>query len=287
MVEIFDGGLGTELAKVAELDSKLWSGSLLLTNPQLIKEVHQAYVAAGAKYITTATYQTSYSALRDEGMGEKSEEIWNIALEIAKEAKMGEAEKTGEPGEKAASAQSNVKVMGSIGPYGSYINDGSEYTGNYKVTLPELIEFHRPMVEFWNKSDVDIIIFETVPNPLELQAILSLTITKPYIISFRINDIMTIEIINTTAFPDVLAIGINCVDYREISSLYSQLTIPNNILVYPNYGYQLINNQYQYVPDPVNWEKCVKHWISQGIWGIGGCCSTSPEEITIIKNMLT
>ncbi|CAH6720679.1 homocysteine S-methyltransferase 1 [[Candida] jaroonii] len=272
MVEIFDGGLGTELAKIVTLDSKLWSGGLLLTNPQLIQDLHEKYVKAGAKYITTASYQTSYSSLRDEGLGAKSEEIWATSLKVAQEA---------------AKLAEGVKVMASIGPYGSYVNDGSEYTGQYDISLPQLIEFHRPMVDFWNKSEADIIIFETVPNPIELQAILSLAITKPYIISFRVNDLMTIEAINKTSFTDALAIGINCVDYKDITEYYGQLTSTKNVVVYPNYGYQMINNQYQSTPEPSKWEECVKQWISLGIWGIGGCCSTSPEEIAIISKLLT
>lgn len=69
-----------------------------------------------------------------------------------------------------------MKIAGSVGPYGAFLHDGSEYTGSYtnKVTTEKLIEWHRPKVQALIEAGVDILAFETIPCYKEAEALIKL-----------------------------------------------------------------------------------------------------------------
>ena len=65
---VLDGGLSFPLEeKKISLDKKLWTAALLVSNPELIKEVHLNYIKAGAEIITTSSYQASFKSLKEIG----------------------------------------------------------------------------------------------------------------------------------------------------------------------------------------------------------------------------
>ena len=128
---IVDGGLATELeARGYQLTDGLWSARLLDTAPQAIQQVHADYLAAGADCIITASYQASlpgflhhgYSQSQAVGLLHKSVEL---ALN-AREAFWSKADNR--------SGRLRPLVAASIGPYGAYLADGSEYTGRYDLS---------------------------------------------------------------------------------------------------------------------------------------------------------
>lgn len=71
-------------------------------------------------------------------------------------------------------------IAGSVGPYGAYLHDGSEYTGNYTdfVTDEELIEYHEPRIKALIQEQVDLLAIETIPNKRE--ALIILDIVKKF-----------------------------------------------------------------------------------------------------------
>jgi len=66
--------------------------------------------------------------------------------------------------------------MGSVGPYGASLCDGSEYHGNYigKVDLTELYNWHKPRIQALVEAGVDIVLFETIPSSDEAALLLSI-----------------------------------------------------------------------------------------------------------------
>src|SRR5262249_60250317 len=101
---ILDGGLATELERRgADLRDPLWSAKLLLEDPLLIRQVHEAYVAAGADVATTATYQLSFEGFAQRGLDR--EQTVRLSVRLAREA-----------GPKVVAA--------SVGPYGAFRADG-------------------------------------------------------------------------------------------------------------------------------------------------------------------
>jgi len=124
-------------------------------------------------------------------------------------------------------------IAASIGCYGGALADGSEYTGNYgNVTLSDLIQFHRQKLDTLITCNPDFIAFETVPNTLEIRAILSLLpIDISCWLSLACNDSLCLN--DGTSLSDALhcidemdpnqsrlnAIGLNCFSCRNCKLL--------------------------------------------------------------------
>src|SRR5262245_16744949 len=96
--------MGTELFRRG-VKTKLpcWSAHALLHQPDLVREIHEDYIRAGAEIITTNTFRTSYRSLNKEGYGQRSEEMTKLAVHLAKEARSN-------------SAHSSVWIAGSVAP---------------------------------------------------------------------------------------------------------------------------------------------------------------------------
>src|SRR5688572_24243646 len=116
---VLDGGLGTELARRgADLRDRLWSARTLLEAPDLVRDVHAAYFEAGADVAIGASYQASFEGLVARGIeGDDATAVFRRSVEIARDA--------------AEAAGGERLVAASVGPYGAFLGNGAEYTGNY------------------------------------------------------------------------------------------------------------------------------------------------------------
>ncbi|KAJ4831010.1 sulfide-quinone oxidoreductase [Turnera subulata] len=175
---VIDGGLATELERHgADLNDPLWSAKCLLTSPHLIRAVHLDYLQAGADIIITASYQATIQGFEAKGFStEQSEALLKKSVEIAREARdiYNESCRKVIPDgniEDKVLKQRPILVAASVGSYGAYLADGSEYSGNYgdAVTLQTLKDFHRRRVQVLAEAGPDIIAFETIPNKVEAQ----------------------------------------------------------------------------------------------------------------------
>lgn len=286
---VLDGALGTELetrlSKQALGD--LWSGQAVVKHPNVIKDIYKEYISQGSNLITTATYQTLYNGLKRNGYDhDGAVKFWGQAVEVARTA----VEESG----------SDCQIVGSVGPYGSFANDGSEYTGKYgDVTVQTLVEHHQPLVEYLNRSDdIGMIGFETVPNVTELKAILSVcaTIDKPYFIAFCLNSEISpreaMEVINEVKPKGLVAVGMNCIDFRLVTGYllqFKEIGCGYPYVVYPNYGFTAPSTDFldrNYAVDTDEWEKAIRKWLEFDVFAVGGCCSTGPKEIGIINQVM-
>ena len=137
---LLDGGLATELEKRGHnLNTKLWSAGLLNSHPDEIRTVHRAYLEAGADCIISATYQATVPGFMEAGLSEReAKSLIQKAVEIARDAR----------DEYFASCRNRNRgktrplIAASIGPYGAYLADGSEFRGNYSISPQELRAFH-------------------------------------------------------------------------------------------------------------------------------------------------
>jgi homocysteine S-methyltransferase len=294
---ILDGALATELERRGhDLNHALWSAKLLLEDPGALREVHLAYLRAGADCIATAGYQASIPGLRACGLGDgKARELYLDSIRIAVQARDAFAIETGSDDSDAPPAL----VAASIGPYGAYLADGSEYRGNYVVSTDKLDHFHRERIELVQEavsegSAPDLIAFETIPSLDEamiLVRILESTRTLPAWISFSCrDDALTCEgqpIEECGAALDdrdaVVAIGINCTSPHHIPALIEKLAGATSkpILAYPNSGetYDAKRHCWQGVSVFGKPEEAAARWVAAGASGVGGCCRTTPEDI--------
>ncbi len=292
---LIDGGLSNALEEQGcDLNHKLWSAKLLETNPEAIIQAHYAYLKSGAQCITTSSYQASVPGFmaigHDRETAEaliiKSIQLAEIAIERAMESGLFDQKPL---------------IAASIGPYGAYLADGSEYRGDYGVSDEILREFHLDRISLLDHSNADFFACETIPGFQEakvLEEILRQT-DKPAWVSFsckdeqHLNDGTKIEECASlfATHPKVFAIGVNCTAPKYISGLIKAMKVKSGtkkIVVYPNSGeaYNAESKTWLGLSDPDLFVSMTKEWITLGANIIGGCCRIGPDHIKSISDIL-
>ncbi|TDL31930.1 homocysteine S-methyltransferase [Jeotgalibacillus sp. S-D1] len=289
-VMILDGALATELERHGcNLDDPLWSARVLIENPELIYQVHLDYFRAGADCALTASYQASIDGFAKSGI-QKKEALALIkkTVDLAKKARDDYWK------ESKDEARPKPVVAASVGPYGAYLADGSEYIGHYTVSDEELEDFHRLRLAALIEAGADLIAFETIPSLREAKVLAALLEEHPKTTAW-----LSFSLKNETAISDgtsleecaktfgqndqIAAIGLNCAPASVVKEAVKLLhkTTDKPIIVYPNSGET-------YNPETKTWhgedvcgglELPAKDWHEAGARLIGGCCRTSPHHI--------
>ncbi len=288
---ILDGAFATELEKKGyDINDPLWSAKFLLENPEAICEVHKDYLEAGADCITTASYQATYEAFMKRGLSEdEAKALIKSSVALAKKTRDAFwAEKKNKIG--------RVKplIAASIGPYGAYLADGSEYRGEYNKTQEQLIEFHTKRMQSILEATPDILACETIPCLIEAKALSTLIakLNASAWICFSAKDGKHInsgeKISECAQYLDdkkhISAIGINCTPPQYVASLIQEIRKVSNkpIVVYPNGGasYDGLTKTWSECAQTSSYEKMAKLWYDEGATIIGGCCLTTPQDIS-------
>ncbi len=293
---ILDGGLATELeARGHNLDDPLWSARILLERPEAIREVHSDYLQAGADCIISASYQASLPGLMARGRSEAEAAVLiHFSVQLAIEAR-------DQFWGIMANRQQRLRplVAASVGPYGAYLADGSEYTGDYDLDEAGLLAWHRPRWEILAQSGADLLACETIPSLAEARALRQLLLETPHSpawMSFACKDGAHISDGTPLAecarmlndVPNLVAVGINCTPPRFLPELITAVQSNTNkhIIVYPNSGerYDAETNQWLGQSDPSEFGTISREWRKMGALLVGGCCRTGPEHIRQIRD---
>ncbi len=290
---VLDGGLATELERRGHsLRDKLWSAKLLLEMPDAIQRVHTAFLQSGADIITTASYQATLPALIERGLDKmQSENILRLSYHLAEAA-------VNDFWAKYAFKLHSAKplVAASIGPYGAYLADGSEYSGHYRLTKKELSDFHRPRFEVLYNSGARLFALETIPNEMEALALSELLDEFPDAyawMSFCCKDGSSVS--NGTPIMEavlpamdqdkIIAVGINCTPPQYISQLLIHMQgVSKPFIVYPNSGDSWNAAIHCWIESGSEWKlaEMANEWMNLGVKIIGGCCRVSPESISTL-----
>lgn len=289
---VSDGAMATELEKRGvATNSALWSATAMLDHPDAIQAVHQSYLDAGAKIMTTNTYQANVPAFEQAGIAAaQARQLIQQAVTIAHTAR-------------DASHVTDAVIAGSIGPYGAYLADGSEYTGAYQLTPSAYQDFHRERLALIMAAGVDVLALETMPRLDEVQALVQLITTtwtqQPYWVSFSIKDPQTLcdgtslaaAAKWVAAQPNVVAVGVNCTTLENIApaltTLKAAVAVP--LIVYPNSGdqYDPVTKTWQETHLSHQFASFVPQWLAAGARIIGGCCRTTPKDIATVARALS
>ncbi|NFA51158.1 homocysteine S-methyltransferase [Lactobacillus plantarum] len=289
---VSDGAMATELEKRGvATNSALWSATAMLDHPDAIQAVHQSYLDAGAKIMTTNTYQANVPAFEQAGIAAaQARQLIQQAVTIAHTAR-------------DASHVTDAVIAGSIGPYGAYLADGSEYTGAYQLTPSAYQDFHRERLALIMAAGVDVLALETMPRLDEVQALVQLITTtwtqQPYWVSFSIKDPQTlcdgtslaVAAKWVAAQPNVVAVGVNCTTLENIApaltTLKAAVAVP--LIVYPNSGdqYDPVTKTWQETHLSHQFASFVSQWLAAGARIIGGCCRTTPKDIATVARALS
>lgn len=293
-VLIIDGAFGTELERKGyNINDSLWSAKFLMEKPEAIGEVHKDYLEAGSDCVTTASYQATYEGFMKRGLDEQeAKALIQSSVKIAQNVRdIFWVDK------KNHAKRQKPLVAASIGPYGAYLADGSEFKGNYGLSVEELITFHRKRFTTLVEAKPDLLACETIPCFTEAKALAKLLEEFPTAyawISFSAKDgthINSGESMRECAqFLDtqkqIVAIGINCTAPQYIESLIGEIKAVSTkpIIVYPNGGstYNALTKTWDGISKSSSYGKMAHTWYEKGASIIGGCCQTTPEDIAQI-----
>jgi homocysteine S-methyltransferase len=291
---VIDGALATELeARGADLADPLWSARVLLEQPALIAQVHTDYFAAGADIAIAATYQATVQGFASRGLDRAAaESLIRRAVAMACEARdtfwADPANRTG---------RTRPLVAASVGPFGAFLADGSEYRGDYALDEDALVAWHRDRFALLADSGADLLACETIPCAAEARALLHLLDEHPRArawLTFSARDeahLSSGECFDAIAavvgaHPQVIAVGINCTAPAHVTALIraARAVTDTPIIVYPNAGET-------YDPETKRWAPTVacvpfvdsaRVWQLAGATAIGGCCRTTPSDIAAL-----
>ncbi|XP_034386672.1 homocysteine S-methyltransferase YbgG isoform X3 [Cyclopterus lumpus] len=298
---ILDGGLATELeAHGARLQGDpLWSSRLLLTDPQAIREAHFRFLLAGADVITTATYQASVAGFTGEPdvSAERARELLVSGVRLAGEAVdrfLSDARPTG---------RRRPLVAASVGPYGTFLHDGSEYSGAYaeQMSVEDLKVWHRPQIDVLAAAGADLVALETIPSIKEASALLELLREFPDCrawLSFSCKDgrrlsdgsLFTDAVQMAQRSTQLVAVGVNCCSPALVEPLLDSagsLRSPDlSWVVYPNSGEDWDSEQGSWTGKrSASIAQLSRSWMKLGAALIGGCCRVGPAHIAELRRV--
>lgn len=274
---VLDGGLSTALEQQgADLTGALWTARLLAEEPERIAAAHRAYFRAGARVATTASYQASVEGFRAAGYDDAAALVTR-SVTIARDVR----DATGDPG---------LLVAASVGPYGAFLADGSEYRGRYGVPAARLREFHGPRLELLAAAGPDLLAVETIPDADEAAVLADLLddLGLPAWFCFSVRGDATNAgqpIADAYAVlagrPWLRAAGVNCSDQHDVLGAVRAAVAATGApaVAYPNRGgsWDPVAKRWAY-GDPVDLD-LVDAWVAAGAELVGGCCGTGPADI--------
>ncbi|MCA9682180.1 MAG: homocysteine S-methyltransferase [Myxococcales bacterium] len=190
-------------------------------------------------------------------------------------------------------------VAASVGSYGAFLADGSEYVGGYGLDRTALIDFHRERLRELSAARPDLLAFETIPDLVEIQAIAGLLEDRPgprAWVSFSLRPGKRPCLADGTPLaeaaaplrdlPRLAAIGVNCVGPTEVLPALETLAeaAPGQVLLaYPNSGERWVDRDWRGPAlDAAGFAAMAATWWSAGARLIGGCCRTRPAHITAL-----
>ena len=301
---IIDGGMGTMIQSY-KLDEQDYRGQrfkdwhadlkgnndlLVLTQPQLIKDIHLEYLEAGADILETNTFNATTIAMADYDMESFSAEINFAAATLAREAADEWTAQTPNKPRFVAGVLGPTNRTCSISPD---VND----PGFRNVTFDELVIAYSESTHALIKGGVDIILIETIFDTLNAKACAfavtgifeELGYELPVMISGTITDASgrTLSGQTTEAFYNSLrhvkpiSFGLNCaLGPDELRQYVAELSRISECAVsaHPNAGLPNAFGEYDLEADEM--AEHIKEWAQQGFLNlVGGCCGTTPEHI--------
>ena len=305
---VLDGAMGTMVQRYG-LGEDDFRGSLLaghdrllkgnndilvLTRPDVIREIHSRYLAAGADIIETSTFNANRISQAEYGCGHLCVEINRQAAAMAREL-----------ADSFSTPDKPRFVVGSVGPTSRTcsISPDVEDPAQRNVTFDMLADAYREQMMALIEGGVDALLCETIFDTLNAKAALYAADEAcaatgrdvPVMLSFTIADKQgrilsgqTIEaFVASVANRNLLSVGLNCsFGAREMKPFLKRLSdiAPCYVSVYPNAG--LPNELGGYDQTPEEMAAIVREYIDEGLVNIvGGCCGTTDEFIALFPPM--
>src|SRR5512143_1523828 len=292
---LLDGATGTELPRRGVDPSlPLWSARALLEAPEVLRDIQADYVTAGADILTTNTFRTHRRTLTRAGLGERTHELTQFAVRLAREA--------------AQQADRKIFVAGSISP----LEDC--YSPQLVPPDGELWVEHAEMARDLAQAGCDLLLVETMNTIREavIAARCASATGLPVCVSFvaglnglspdqvsRLNvaeALARVTLLSGESITEAVqavqrlrpaVILIMCVPLAYIDRAFDELRTAHHgpIGLYANVGHADDQVGWTLTDDvqPAAYARHAQQWMRHGAAIIGGCCGTTPEHIAALK----
>jgi S-methylmethionine-dependent homocysteine/selenocysteine methylase len=290
---LLDGGMGRELRfRGIETPATIWSTHALLVAPEVVRDIHMDYIAAGADIITANTYGIIRSDLAKEGIEDRFEALNKLACTLALEAR--------------DTADHPVWIAGSLPPLkGSFRPD---LVGDYN----EIERRYREQAEIL-APHVDLLLCETMSTSTESRAAASAVCQtgKPVWVAWTLHEDRSGRLRSGESIADAAAVLANL----PVDAYLANCCAPESITAALPYlietGAQYIGgyaNTFELIPadwelageeesdwsldlrsdlDPDSYAGHVIRWLDEGANVVGGCCGTRPEHIARMSELIS
>jgi S-methylmethionine-dependent homocysteine/selenocysteine methylase len=278
---ILDGAMGTELQRRgADTALPLWSARALLDNPDLVLQIHRAYIEAGADILTTTTFRATRRTFRRAGLPDRSAELVKRAVGLARQAQVAFPER-------------RVLVAGSIAP----LEDC--YRPDLVPGETELEDEHGELASRLAAEGVDVLLLETMNTAREAAAACRAASAsgKDFCVSLLCT--AKADLYDGSQIPEVVraliplrptALSVNCVSARSIVNAVQRVRAATSLPVgvYANVGLPEQERGWKFTHDVSDEEYAAYawSWVAAGAQIIGGCCGTTPRTIETLCHAL-
>jgi homocysteine S-methyltransferase len=270
-VLLADGAIGTLLTSRGALPGTARS-PLNLSDPESVREVHDDYLEAGARILTTNTWDANRVKLTAHEWADSIERINREGVRLAKEASTGE----------------HVFLAGAMGPLGALVKPYGA------LQLSQVREIFEEQARVLLESGVDLILLETFGSLLEaaeaVRAVRGLSVEIPILAEMTfLADGRTAfgeeaaQALATLASAGADAVGMNCTlgpqeTHDVFARLPESLGVPLSVM--PNAGYpSVVHGRNVYLSSPDYLREYAAAFVEAGAAIVGGCCGTTPEHI--------
>ena len=285
---LMDGGMGSEIERRGAISPTTWSGGPMLTHPDLVRDIHQEYIEAGAEIIITNTFGTGRDMLEEGGIQHKVAEANKLGMEAALQAR------------KNTGTENSVVIAASVStmrpkahaeipvPYETALATYREQLGELAKGAPD-VAVGEMLVRI---SDTLAVIQAATELNLPVWVGLSLV---------RDGDDLYLGIQDRHG-GETLQDALEAIEHKGVASVFIMHTPVDNT----GPGLDIVKNNWQgtfgayaHFPrsgsppsppiprNPQQYLEYAKRWNKQGARIIGGCCGTTPAHIRALKEWLS
>ena len=285
---LIDGGMGSEFERRGISSPKVWSGGPMITHPEVVREVHEEYIKAGAEVIITNSFSTGRDMLALGGLEHKVAESNKLSIDMAVQAR------------KNAGAEDSVVIAASastMAPKGQ---------ADVPVPYEKALETYREQLGELAKGGPDVAVGEMLIRISDALAVIDAAkeLGLPVWIGFSvIQDEGELYLgIQDRHGTETLQDAMDAIKDKDVDAVFVMHTPvgdtgPGLEIVKKNWSGTF--GAYAHFPghntssplsnalDPQQYLEYAKDWHEQGARIIGGCCGTRPDHIQVLKEWLS
>ena len=279
---LMDGGMGSEIERRGAISPTTWSGGPMLTHPELVRNIHQEYIEAGAEIIITNTFGTGRDMLEEGGIEHKVAEANRLGIEAALQAR------------KNTGTEDSVVIAASVSTMRPKAH--AEVPVPYETALATYREQLGELV----KGGPDVAVGEMLVRISDTLAVIEAAteLRLPVWVGLSLvpdGDNLYLGIDGRHG-GETLQDAIDAVKGKDVASVFIMHTPVDET----GAGLEIVKNSwvgtfgaYAHFPrkagrmDPQRYLEYAKRWSEQGARIIGGCCGTTPDHIRTLRDWLS